>query len=55
MIMPILFMMLGALVWALVWIVIPDEITKPIDEAIQNGLRKLTSYVKKGPKEPYEE
>jgi len=51
MIMPILFMMLGALVW----IVIPDEITKPIDEAIQNGLKKLTGYVKKGPKEPYEE
>ena len=49
--MVVLFMILGALVW----IVIPDEITKPVDEAVQNSLKKAASYFKKGPKEPFED
>lgn len=49
--MPVLFMIFGILVW----MIIPDEITKPVDKAVQDGLKKLTSYFKKGPKEPYEE
>ena len=49
--MPALFMILGALVW----IIIPDEVTRPVDEAVQSGLKKAVSYFKKGPKEPYEE
>jgi hypothetical protein len=49
--MPVLFGIIGILVW----IVIPDEVTKPVDEAIQGGLKKLVGYLKKGPKKPYEE
>ena len=47
----VLFMILGAVVW----IIIPDEVTKPVDKAVQDGLAKLTGYVRKGPKEPYED
>jgi hypothetical protein len=49
--MPFLFMIIGVAIW----IVIPDEITRPVDEAIQNGLKKAVNYFKKGPKKPYEE
>jgi len=49
--MPVLFMIIGAAIW----IIIPDSITKPVDEAVQNGLKTAVGYLKKGPKKPYDE
>jgi len=49
--MPVLFMIIGAVIW----IVIPDSITKPVDKAVQDGFRTAVGYLKKGPKKPYEE
>jgi len=47
----LLFILIGIFLW----IIIPDEITKPVDEAVQNGIKKAVGYLKKGPKEPYEQ
>ena len=48
-------LILSAIIGILVWVIIPDKITKPIDEAVQGALDTAIGYIRKGPKEPYDE
>ena len=49
--MPVLFALIGIAIW----IILPDEITQPVDDAVKKGASTLIGYLKKGPKEPFEE